>query len=915
MARLGVSPAVRRVVRERLLDSLPDTSPFVVTLEAPAGFGKTSLLADWAARLAGEGWRTLHVAQRGRDLCASVAAALGLPPGADWGALERELWCRPTLLAVDDLDQAECADQLEVLLEGMDGLLALASRRPLSSAGLVAAALRGRLMTLGPEDLAFDAEEAAALLQGSGSSADVIAETAGWPLLVAYAANTGSPPPPAVVARSVRTGVTDAAWRRLLLQAAVPDAAAELGGDAWRASVAELEAAGFLEVVGAAPRLVPAVAMALLASCADEVRRAVRTSASLLSERQLCAAHEATQDLAALAAALDGAASPLERDDPRSLLRWHEAAPPTTGGSRRVKVGNALCAVGRREEGVALLLAAAEDGDLDPDTRLTALGDAIYFLAEAPEDRDAARALLAGSGTLYDAATPERQGRFLSTASAVHFRSGEFADAKRLVERALEVLPTGNRHRYAPLMNLAVLEWNLDGDIEARLRLQHEGLEICRAEYPDHVVGVCRDLAQLCLYLGRVDRAREYLREARSLSAARPVIAHEVEAMQAQLDGDLDRLWEVLDEARGQGDESVVDAVASRLVTVMTRVGLASRATSLFGDDPPGAFTAVALALAQLALGERAAAERRLAACRDDGAERELRLTWQAASFRVTRSERDLDELCGMTSAGARVLPYFVPLGELPRDRPELAADYPLREVMLSGWSEAASLRSDDLPPLKVTSLGGLSVEVLGDEVELSGKQRDLLALLLLGLGRRELGAALWPEAEPSRARNNLNVQLSELRRTIEPWGARTYLHEDGLRRVDSDLSRLQGALADGRGDEVMALYRGPFAPGAGSEAVLEFRAVLEREVVDALVEAATRAQPRSAVAYLKRALRLEPLNEEALQRLLETLVAMGRRAEAMRHYRRFADDLRDQLGVEPLPETTRAVHGDAPSR
>src|SRR5690606_10605143 len=92
-----------------------------------------------------------------------------------------------------DLVLCECADQLELLLGGVDGLLLLASRRPLASAGLVAAALRGRLMTLGPDDLVFEHGEAAGLFVDPDEAVAVLADAGGWPLLVAYAASTGLP--------------------------------------------------------------------------------------------------------------------------------------------------------------------------------------------------------------------------------------------------------------------------------------------------------------------------------------------------------------------------------------------------------------------------------------------------------------------------------------------------------------------------------------------------------------------------------------------------------------------------------------------------------------------------------------------------------------------------------------------------
>ena len=913
MARLGVEAPSLHVERARLLDSLPDTAPYVVTLEAPPGFGKTDLALSWAARLATEGWRTLVVSQRGRDLRTAIAAALAAPADLDWGLLESELWRVATLLVIDDLEQHECRDHLELLLQGVDGFLVLASRRPITSAGLVTAALRGRVMTLGPEDLEFDRVEAAALFGDDTRAAAVLAEAGGWPLPVAYTAGTGLPMAADAVSHALRAGLSQRAWHRLLVQAAVPDAPGGMGreqGDlAEPGAVAELVAAGFVEVVDDVPRLAPVVAKALLSARATEVRQAVERVAGSLTERQRCAAHEATGDLDALAAVLDASTSPLERDDPHALLRWHGLAPATVGATRRIKAGNALCAVGRRGEGIELLLATAHDGSLTADARLTAIGDVIYYLSEAAEDRDDARSLLLSSGPLVDAASPERRGRFLSTASAVHFRSGDYEAAKEMVTRALAVLPRGSKHRYAPLINLAVLEWNLTGDVEARIRLQHEGLEICREEYPEHVVGVCRDLAQLCLYLGRKADARAYLAEALRYEVARPMLALDVEAMLAQLDGDLAALADVMDRARTMSDQAVLDAITSRYVTTLTQRGQADVALRSFvRTTSPGSFTALALALARFTVGDKEEAARDVNALEDRRAEREYRVAWLAARYRIGREPGDLDALCTLTSAGPALLPLVVPLTQLPRDRPELSAPYPLTEVMRSGWREAVASRLADLPPLRVTFLGATRVEVLGDSVEITGRQRDLLAMLLLGLGRRELGAALWPESDPQKVRNNLNVQLNLLRRALEPWGVKTYLHEDGLHHTDSDLRRLADALRDGRVDEVMALYGGPFAPGATADAVLEARAALERAVADALVEASATATPKRAAAYLKRVLELEPLNEEALQRLLVVLGEGGRHGEAMRRYQQFATDLLTQVGVEPLPATTRLV-------
>lgn len=908
MARLDVEAPSRHVERERLLRALPDTAPFVVAVSGPAGFGKSDLAASWAGVLATDGWRTVLVSQRGRDLRGAIAHALGVAADSAWGALEAGLWARPTLLVVDDLEQQECADQLEALLGGVEGLLLLVTRRPLASAGLVAAALHGRGMTLGPDDLAFDEHEAASLFDDPAVASAALAETGGWPLLLSYAAATGGPLPDQAVTAAARSSLSRAAWRRLLVQAAVPDAAANAGGHEQRDAVVELEEAGLVEVEAGSVRLAPAVACALLRALGGEVRAAVATALPWLSEHQRCVAHEATADLAALGAQLDNAATPLERDDPQALLRWHDLAGGTASATRRVRVGNALCAVGRRQEGIAALLETARDPGVEPDVRLTALGDACYFLAEEPGDRPRARALVAAADDLLTLGSPERRGRFLSTVSVVDFRDGDYLAAKRTVQRALDEMPGGTRHRYAPLINLAVLDWNLTGDIERRIALQREGLEICRSEYPDHAVGVCRDLAQLCLYLGRVDEARAYLAEAVRYGAARPLMLHDVGSLRAQLDGDVDELADLARLAVTLSDRGMGDAIVSRYVAELARRGRTREAIEAAAGAEVGSLTAVAAALAHAAVGEVDAAVRLLGQDGDEPVEREYRLARAAALFRVTRDTRHLQALCDLTTAGARILPYFVPLAELPGDRPDLALHYPLRSVVLSRWREAVALRLGELPPLRVTTLGSVRVEVMGEPFEPLGRQRDLLALLVLGLGRRAIAAALWPEADEGKARNNLNVQLNQLRRVVEPWGVRTYLHEDGLHPCESDVTGLRRALAARDGELVAELYVGPFAQGSEVEQVVEARRAFEREVSDVIIEASAALPPARGAALLRRLLEFDRLNEEAVQRLLTLLVASGRHGEALRHYRRFEADLAAELGLEPRSETSRIV-------
>jgi ATP/maltotriose-dependent transcriptional regulator MalT len=203
------------VPRRRLLDRL-EAAPAgqLVLVCAPAGFGKTALLGDWAGqRRRAVGWLSLdegdndparfwrHVVaalDRVRPgVAGEVAPLLGPPAPPSFeglvSALINELAAQSdrVVLVLDDyhLIQAhQVHGALEFLLEHLPpGLqLVVASRTdpPLPLARLRA---RGRLAEVRERDLRFTAEEAAALLRGAvgpdlpeAAVAALTARTEGW---------------------------------------------------------------------------------------------------------------------------------------------------------------------------------------------------------------------------------------------------------------------------------------------------------------------------------------------------------------------------------------------------------------------------------------------------------------------------------------------------------------------------------------------------------------------------------------------------------------------------------------------------------------------------------------------------------------------------------------------------------------
>lgn len=210
------------LVRPRLLDRLDRGSAGPVTLVlAPAGWGKTTLLAGWARAVRGEpppAWVTVEAGDTGERLWAYLAAALRAaadgvpgegpqPPVPDGPPRPDQLELlaaalasreRPVLLVLDDLhrvtDPAALAG-LEFLLRHTEGRLrVVAGARTDPPLALHRWRLAGELTEIGPAELAFTADEVADLLVAHGVPLPAEAvprladRTGGWPAGLRFAA-------------------------------------------------------------------------------------------------------------------------------------------------------------------------------------------------------------------------------------------------------------------------------------------------------------------------------------------------------------------------------------------------------------------------------------------------------------------------------------------------------------------------------------------------------------------------------------------------------------------------------------------------------------------------------------------------------------------------------------------------------
>jgi predicted ATPase/DNA-binding SARP family transcriptional activator len=232
---------------------------------------------------------------------------------------------------------------------------------------------------------------------------------------------------------------------------------------------------------------------------------------------------------------------------------------------------------------------------------------------------------------------------------------------------------------------------------------------------------------------------------------------------------------------------------------------------------------------------------------------------------------------------------------------------------------QLAALRSGRRAPLRIEALGRLQVSRDGERVEESARSRELLLYLLChpaGRTKEQIGAALWPDATPAKLRNNFHVTMHRLRKAL---GAAEWIVVDGdtyaldrSRGVELDCEMFEREAAAAlrssdvrRLERAVALYRGDFFEDAGSgdwfiDARTRFREIYAR-LLDTLGRARAEAGDHAEAAEAwQRLTELDDLDEEAARKLVQALSKAGDPSAAKRAYRRLADALRRELGVEP---------------
>lgn len=233
-------------------------------------------------------------------------------------------------------------------------------------------------------------------------------------------------------------------------------------------------------------------------------------------------------------------------------------------------------------------------------------------------------------------------------------------------------------------------------------------------------------------------------------------------------------------------------------------------------------------------------------------------------------------------------------------------------------------LMASALPSLTFRLLGTADIQVAGQPLMLPDqKARGLLFYLAATEHphtRDHLASLFWSESPDSNARHSLRSSLYHLRQAFHASGAEAALVVEGdlvalqLDEDACDVVRFRRLSASGDEQalvEAISLYRGSFLQGftlADAPFFQEWmraeQDALCRACLDTLNHLVSLAEDRQAweqaITYARRMVQLDPLAEDAQQKLISFYLRAGAIGPALRQYRQFEVELRQELGLTP---------------
>jgi len=238
-------------------------------------------------------------------------------------------------------------------------------------------------------------------------------------------------------------------------------------------------------------------------------------------------------------------------------------------------------------------------------------------------------------------------------------------------------------------------------------------------------------------------------------------------------------------------------------------------------------------------------------------------------------------------------------------------------------------LKEEEQYALRVYALGPTQVFLHSEPVLLSRwasvRTRELFYFLLThpdGVRREQVGDLFWPDLAPSKMNSVFHTVLYRLRRALF---TDCVVYEDGRYRFNEgvewwydvqDFERLLDGTkeTDDQDEQIelfqeaLALYRGDYLEEFYSDWCQRERERLRERYLTAAMALADlyygREDMELSIGVCQSVLARDRYQERAYRRLIRCYAAMDDRAAAIKAYRQCVELLREDLGLDPMPET-----------
>jgi len=253
--------------------------------------------------------------------------------------------------------------------------------------------------------------------------------------------------------------------------------------------------------------------------------------------------------------------------------------------------------------------------------------------------------------------------------------------------------------------------------------------------------------------------------------------------------------------------------------------------------------------------------------------------------------------------------------------------------MMKGTQSETAILRIQMLGPFKVWHQKNLLEWP-------TQKSKALFQILLIEPGRLvptdQIIEYLWPDLQPRKAKNNLWVTISQLRRVLEPnlpaRASSAYILKvgEGYRFNDESnywldcesfttnltISQSTTNLSEGIAawEAALSLYQGNYIEDEPYAEWVQLARTQWQRRYEQLLKNLAKANEQNgdiqqAINYCRKFLALDNTNETIYRLLMHCHISLGERGPALKVYNEVVQVLQKEIGVDPMPETTELAH------